>query len=406
MDELLLAYSGSHYLMRGPWTFQPSCLHIRPRLARLFTAIGLGVPMSSSMLPSTVASVRDELSAAGDSLADNDDVLRSVLSGCGDCIKILDLEGRLQFMSEGGKRVMEVDDFTELKGCPWLDLWQGTGNVEAIKAIETAKNGGTGRFKGAANTAKGNPRHWDVQVSPIIGKDGKPTHLLSISRDVTDEWRAVSELKEAVQRQAILSAELQHRIKNTLAMVGAIANQTMRGSDVEAARRAFTARLITLSHAHDILTKTSWSNAPIKDVISGALAPHRSTLGSIVTNGPDIVLQPKQALALAVAVHELATNATKYGALSANGLVDVTWAVVDADGEPTFRFTWVESGGPVVVEPSADKMGFGSRLISRMLSSDFSGAVQTFYLPDGIRCELDAPLSVITDAAETITAKA
>lgn len=163
-------------------------------------------------------------------------------------------------------------------------------------------------------------------------------------------------------------------------------------------REAFTARLITLSHAHDILTKTSWSDAPIKDVISGALVPHRSTLGSIATSGPDIMLQPKQALALAVAVHELATNATKYGALSTNGRVDVTWAVEDADGVPIFRFTWAESGGPIVVEPAADKKGFGSRLITRLLSSDYSGAVQTSYLPEGIRCELVAPFSAITDA--------
>ena len=178
----------------------------------------------------------------------------------------------------------------------------------------------------------------------------------------------------------------------------------MRGNDVTAAREAFSARLITLSHAHDILTKTSWSDAPIKDVVGGALAPHRSTLGSIVANGPDIVLQPKQALALAVAVHELATNATKYGALSTNGSVSISWAAERTVGEPTFRFTWVESGGPTVAEPAADKKGFGSRLITRMLSSDFSGAVETLYLPDGVRCELIAPLSVVTDAAEAITA--
>lgn len=164
---------------------------------------------------STVASMHGELAAAGGSLITNDDVLRSVLSGCGDCIKILDLDGHVQFMSEGGKRAMEVEDLAELRGHPWPAFWEGAGNVEAIKAIETAKKGGTGRFKGAANTSKGNPRYWDVQVTPIVDDRGKPTHLLSISRDITEEWRAVSELKEAVQRQVLLSAELQHRIKNT-----------------------------------------------------------------------------------------------------------------------------------------------------------------------------------------------
>jgi PAS domain-containing protein len=184
---------------------------------------------------STVESMNDELVAAGDGLAGNDDVLRGVLAGCGDCIKILDLDGRLQFMSEGGKRVMEVEDFRSVKGCPWPDFWTGAGNIDAAKAVETAKSGGVARFKGAANTAKGTPRYWDVQVSPILGSDGKPSHLLSISRDITDEWRAVSELKVAAERRELLAGELQHRIKNTLAMVGAIANQTMRGDNVAAA---------------------------------------------------------------------------------------------------------------------------------------------------------------------------
>ena len=206
------------------------------------------------------------------------------------------------------------------------------------------------RFTGAANTAKGTPRYWDVQVSPIMGNDGKPSHLLSISRDITEEWRATSELKAAVERQALLSGELQHRIKNTLAMVGAIANQTMRGDNVAAAREAFAARLMTLSHAHDILTQ-QWSNAPIKEVMNGALAAHRSGHGRIRTSGPEIVLQPKQALALSVAVHELATNAMKYGALSTGGS---RYRLVERDDwiDAELSFNWTESGGPAVSEPA------------------------------------------------------
>ncbi|WP_299812929.1 PAS domain-containing sensor histidine kinase [Tardiphaga sp.] len=343
--------------------------------------------------------MNDELVAAGSELAGNDDVLRGVLAGCGDCIKILDLDGRLQFMSEGGKRIMEVDDFAKLKGCPWPDFWVGAGNIDARNAVEVAKAGGVAHFKGAANTAKGTPRYWDVQVSAILGSDDKPSHLLSISRDITDEWRAVSELNEAMDRQAFLTAELQHRIKNTLAMVGAIANQTMRGDDVDAAREAFSARLMTLSHAHDILIQTSWSDAPIKEVVNGALASHRTGQGRISVTGPDMVLQPKQALALALAVHELATNATKYGSLSGKGRVEITWSDELTEGVPGFRFKWAESGGPVVTEPPAAKRGFGSRLIERMLSNDFSAEVRVSYKPSGVECELVAPLSVLTAPA-------
>ena len=346
----------------------------------------------------TATPLNAELNAAGSGLAGNDDVLRGVLAGCGDCIKILDLEGRLQFMSEGGKRVMEVEDFGKLKGCPWPDFWAGDGNADALRAVETAKAGGIGRFKGTANTAKGNERYWDVQVSPILGVDGRPSHLLSISRDITDEWRAVSELKESVERQALLTGELEHRIKNTLAMVGAIANQTMRGDSVTAAREAFSARLMTLSRAHDILTQTSWASAPIKEVVNGALAPHRSGQGRLRIDGPSVDLMPKQALALAVAVHELATNAVKYGSLSTNGNVDIEWAEDVSDAVPSFQFTWTESGGPSVVEPTQQQKGFGSRLIERMLANDFGGQVRTLYKPRGVVCELICPLSRLTNA--------
>jgi two-component sensor histidine kinase len=340
---------------------------------------------------SSVAALNRELMAAGEGLAGNEDVLRSVLAGCGDCIKILDLDGRLQFMSEGGKRVMEVEDFGKLKGCPWPDFWTDTGNTDARRAVETAKAGGTSRFKGAANTAKGNPRYWDVQVSPIFGTDRKPIHLLSISRDITDEWRAVSELKDSAERQVLLTRELEHRIKNTLAMVGAIANQTMRGENVGAAREAFAARLMILSRAHDILTQTSWTSASIKEVVEGALAPHRTAQARIHASGPNLELQPKQALALAVAVHELATNAVKYGALSSRGSVEIVWSNGLMESRPGFRFVWTESGGPPVVKPTQHQKGFGSRLIERMLANDFGGKVETHYRPDGVVCDLIAP---------------
>jgi two-component sensor histidine kinase len=349
---------------------------------------------------STVASLNEELRAAGDGLSGNADVLRGVLAGCGDCIKILDLDGRLQFMSEGGKRVMEVDDFSALKGCPWPDFWAGAGHAEAANAVEAARQGNVARFMGAADTAKGNSRYWDVQVSPIFGDDGKPSHILSISRDVTSERRAQMELSEAIERQKFLAEELQHRIKNTLAMVGAIANQTMRGESVEAARNAFTARLVTLSRAHDILTQKNWLSAPIKEVVEGALAPHRTGQGRIDVSGPELLLQPKQALAIALSVHELATNAVKYGALSgAGGTVCIAWSTGIAADAPTFHFVWSEAGGPPVVEPKQSQKSFGSRLIERTLSNDFGGEVLITYAVKGVVCELTAPLANILGEA-------
>src|SRR5262245_58534950 len=103
--------------------------------AKPLTLVWMQAALNST---STVRSLEQELTAAGDGLVGNAEVLRSVLAGCGDCIKILDLDGRLQFMSEGGKRVMEVEDFSLLKGCPWPDFWVGQGNSDAKSAVATA----------------------------------------------------------------------------------------------------------------------------------------------------------------------------------------------------------------------------------------------------------------------------
>jgi two-component sensor histidine kinase len=329
---------------------------------------------------------------AADETASREAVIHSVLAECGDCIKILDLEGRLQFMSEGAQRAMEVDDFGRFKGRPWSDFWRDAENTQARKAVESARRGLTTHFRGAADTAKGNPRYWDVRLSPIFGTGGQPLRLLLVSRDVTAEWRAAAELQDASERQKILTDELQHRIKNTLAMVGAIANQTMRGDDVDAAREAFAARLVTLSHAHDILTQTSWLSAPIREVVEGALAPHRTADCRIQVRGPDLKLSPKQALALALAVNELATNAVKYGALSNNvGTVDINWTTPTLESIPSFLFKWNETNGPPVVPPM--RTGFGSRLIERVLANDFGANVRITYPAGGIACELLAPLA-------------
>ena len=123
--------------------------------------------------------------------------LQGVLASSADCIKVLDLDAKLVFMSEGGQRVMEVSDFNAIRGCPWPDFWQGDGLLQARAAIETAKAGGVGRFQGAADTMAGHARDWDVQVTPILGADGRPEKLLSVSRDVTPIKTAERDLQEA-----------------------------------------------------------------------------------------------------------------------------------------------------------------------------------------------------------------
>ncbi|MGU3420710.1 PAS domain S-box protein [Methylobacterium sp. D54C] len=113
--------------------------------------------------------------------------MRSVLASSADCIKVLDLDGGLTFMSEGGMQVMEVSDFNHIKGCPWPSFWQGQGNADALAALAMARDGGIGHFQGRADTFLGNAKWWDVQVTPIFGPDGRPERILSVSRDTTEQ---------------------------------------------------------------------------------------------------------------------------------------------------------------------------------------------------------------------------
>ena len=123
--------------------------------------------------------------ASDDRHSQGDGFLSSVLAASDDCIKVLDLDAKLVFMSEGGQRVMEVSDFNAIRGCPWTDFWQGQGNADARAAVEAAQAGGAGHFQGAADTMAGTPKYWDVRVTPILGADGRPERLLSVSRDIT-----------------------------------------------------------------------------------------------------------------------------------------------------------------------------------------------------------------------------
>ena len=348
--------------------------------------------MPNVMSESLAGAMNRELAAADPDLVGNDDLLRGVLAGCGDCIKVLDLDGRLQFMSDGGKRVMEVDDFGVLKGCPWPGFWSGDGNRDALAAVEAAKAGKTARFRGAANTAKGNPRYWDVQVSPIYGSSGEVAQLLSISRDITEEW-------EAAQRERFLNEELEHRVKNTFAMVLSIANQTFRGDANISPLEAYRARITALAKAHEIAKNSNWSNARIRQVLEGALAPHRTGEARFSLSGPDVMLAPRQALSLSLAINELATNATKYGSLSApGGKVDISWSTTAGDA-PSFVFTWRERGGPAVTPPTRE--GFGSRVIRDVMASDFAGTVRLSFEPAGVVCALTAPLANLSLDATT-----
>ncbi|GLS45437.1 sensor histidine kinase [Methylobacterium brachythecii] len=208
-------------------------------------------------------------------------------------------------------------------------------------------------------------------------------------RTMADRTQAAVARARAEEQQRWLNGELSHRLKNTLAMVQSIATQTLRNAaDLDAAREDLVPRLIALGKAHDILLAGSRESAEVADVVGGALALHAGREGRFEIQGAVIRLDSSVALSLSLILHELATNAAKYGSLSQeSGRVSVSWTVVRVNGETTFRLVWTERDGPAVSPPS--RRGFGSRLIERGLAG---GSVAIDYAPEGLTCTLEALL--------------
>lgn len=203
---------------------------------------------------------------------------------------------------------------------------------------------------------------------------------------------------EEIQRTLLLQ-ELNHRVKNALATVQSIAMQTFRtATSPEAFREAFEARLLALANTHDLLTAGEWKGAALGDLVDAELMPYQSKGQSRWTaEGPIIQLDSKTALALAMTLHELATNAAKYGALSApDGRVEVTWKDRMVGNGRRLRLLWIEKGGPAVGKPT--RQGFGTRLVAEGLAYELDGNVQLDFASAGVRCTIDVPLQRAEDA--------
>ena len=202
----------------------------------------------------------------------------------------------------------------------------------------------------------------------------------------------ITERKRQHEHRELLLNELNHRVKNTLATVQSFAVQTLRSAaTLGEGRRAFEARLIALSKGHNVLTRENWEGAGLHEVVTEALAAYVGDARNprVEFDGPEIRVRPSTALAISMALHELATNAVKYGALSSGtGRVSLRWII--AGEPPMLTLHWVEAGGPLVVAPG--KRGFGSRLIELGLAQDLGGRVRLDFAADGVVCTIEAPL--------------
>lgn len=228
---------------------------------------------------------------------------------------------------------------------------------------------------------------WAIDAAvPRIDENGAFLGFVGSVLDITDR-------KLAEEHRELLIHELNHRVKNTLATVQSIAAQTLRNApSIEHARPAFESRLFALSQAHDVLTRESWEAASLHEIAVRAIEPYRSRGEErFHISGIDVRVRPSMALALAMALQELATNAVKYGSLSnAEGKVFIAWAVQHPATASRLHLQWEEKGGPPVEPPQ--RRGFGTRLIERSLAQELDGEVRIDFVRTGVVCTVDAPL--------------
>jgi PAS domain S-box-containing protein len=214
---------------------------------------------------------------------------------------------------------------------------------------------------------------------------GRVLRLKGLTRDITDR-------KRAEQRQDMLAAELDHRVKNVLSRVAVAAMYTRQGSrSMDEFVRALDGRIQSMAAAHALLSESRWHGVGISDLVRHQLAPY-ATAGNAAVSGPDVMLSAAETQALAMVIHELVTNAAKYGALSTpSGSVSLDWdQMPGADGTPRLLMTWHETGGPPVVAPN--RSGYGTSLIRDLIPHELGGKVELELAPAGVSCRIEVPL--------------
>jgi two-component sensor histidine kinase len=220
--------------------------------------------------------------------------------------------------------------------------------------------------------------------TPIFGTDGKLVGGVNVLFDLT-------EVKRAEAKQKALIDELNHRVKNTLATVQSLAAQSFRNTAPgDGAKAAFEARLLALSKTHDRLTRECWEWADLKAIVSDVVAPYRGE--QVHLDGGPVRLPSKPALTLSMVLHELATNAAKYGSLSVpEGQLSISWRAFQKHDGQVLKIEWHETGGPAVSPPV--HKGFGNKLIERSIKQDLGGTAETVFDPAGLRYTCEMALS-------------
>jgi PAS domain S-box-containing protein len=316
-----------------------------------------------------VSEIDDDLGLHGEAC-----LYRTIFETAIEAIVVIDDDGVIRACNPAAARLfgyrgdeMQGGNVRDIMAPPYRDVRSPTGERET----------GVRRILGSGRAVAGvrkNGSTFTLELSITEWRQNGERLFTGILRDVTEDVR-VREL------QRLMVNELNHRVKNTLATVQAIDLQTLRNSETpRAAALALNKRLVALAGAHDILTRESWEGAAVTDIVAAAVEAHGAG-GATTCSGPSAWLAPKPAVALALILHELFTNAGKFGALAGGGQVSISWAGGTAGQD--LILTWREQGGPAVTAPV--EHGFGLRMMEA-LASDLSGEVRLDFRTDGLVC--------------------
>ena len=332
-----------------------------------------------------------ELKRSQEALREREQWYRGLLEALPAAVYTTDAGGRITFYNQAA---VELAGRLPTLGSQWCVTWRlhwpdGTPlpHEECPMAVALKEQRPVRGVEAVAERPDGTRVPFIPYPTPLYDGAGAMVGAVNMLVDI-------SERKHAEQRQKALLDELNHRVKNTLATVQSLAAQTIRGAGVpHDVREAFEARLLALSRAHDHLTREQWGSADLKSLADEIFAPYSDGAGDRVRlEGGSVKLAPRAALMLAMVLHELATNAAKYGALSTvKGALAVSWTVVESGGH-RLCIDWRESGGPPVQEPKS--RGFGTRLVERGISGELKGSAEIAFAPGGVHCRLEIPLPV------------
>ena len=323
-------------------------------------------------------------------LRERDAQARLILDSATDyAIITMDADGCVTSWNVGARAIMGYAE-AEVLGRSGEFVFTSEDRAGGRFATELRRAIETGRANKRWQLRRDGTRFWaSGLMMPLLDEEGRPCGFLNILRDRT-------EVQAAGERRELLMAEMSHRIKNTFALVQGVAAQTRRHTETAAEfQAAFAARLTVLARSNDVLTRTDWHDAPLREVIDSALGAYGGEPGRITIEGPPVLLAASLAVTVSLSFHELATNAVKHGALSVPaGRVEVSWATAPArKGGSRVDILWRERGGPAVKPPQ--RRGFGSQMLEKGMPS--GGTVKLDFQPEGLECHLCPPLSGTTN---------